>query len=267
MTLALMLAIWATNTLLPDQLQTSVDRIARWGFLETPWLYGYLLAFTGFFPLVFGFIPRLSFYKVWKPLLLANLPVSLFFILWDAWFTARGVWGFNPAYISGFHLLGLPWEEIAFFIVIPAACTFIYWSLNAVLPREPFRAVEKPFTLLLAIALLVVGLWRWEHIYTATTFVLTSGFLFYHYLFIPRGYRGRFYLAFLVSCIPFLLVNGILTGALTEAPVVMYNPDENFGMRAGTIPVDDFVYSLLMLFANITLFEALLRRQGHPAAR
>jgi hypothetical protein len=42
----------------------------------------------------------------------------------------------------------------------------------------------------------------------------------------------------------------------------MYNPEENFGVRIGTVPVDDFAYSFLMLFANISLFEAFGKRHS-----
>lgn len=248
--------VWKSNTILSGQLQTSVNALGHWPGLETKWLYAGLLGFTASFPLIFGFLPQLKFYRVWRPLLLANLPVSIFFILWDAYFAARGAWGFSPAYTTGLTFAGLPWEEILFFMIIPSACIFIYWSLNAVIPREPFRTAEAGITLGLAILLLAMGLWRWEQIYTSTTCLLTAGFLLIHRLVVPAGYRGRFFLAYLVSCIPFLVINGILTGALTAGPVVLYNPDEYSGIRAGTVPVDDFAYSFLMLFANVTLFEA-----------
>lgn len=253
--------VWMFNTLVPDQLQTSVDTLHKIPWLESRWLYAWLLAFTGTFPLLFGFLPQLKFHRVWGILLLANLPVSAFFIFWDAWFTSRGVWGFSPAYTSGIDWFGLPWEECMFFVIIPAACIFIYWSINAVTPTEPFRRIERPLTVALALVFLILGAWKWDHIYTATTSLLSGFFLVGHFLFVPSGYRGRFYLAYLVSCIPFLLINGALTGAFTEGPVVLYNPDEYFGIRVQTIPVDDFGYSFLMLFANVTLFEALMARR------
>jgi lycopene cyclase domain-containing protein len=112
----------------------------------------------------------------------------------------------------------------------------------------------------LILFLFVIGLWKWDHIYTSTATILSGVFLLYHLLFISPGYRGRFYLAYIVSCIPFLLVNGVLTGGFTKGPVVMYNPEEYFGIRVGTVPVDDFAYSFLMLFANITLFEAFSKK-------
>lgn len=252
--------IWSINTITPDQLIQTVNPFTHIPFFETKWLYAYLLIFTFFCPLVFGFIPRLSFYKVWDKVLLANLPVSIFFIAWDVYFTRKDVWGFSPKYISGSNWFGLPWEECMFFVIIPSACIFIYWSVNILSPKQPFAKIEKAITWSLAGFFLAVGVFRWDSIYTSTTCILTSGFLLYHVLFIKGNYRGHFYRAYLISCIPFLVINGVLTGGFTQGPVVMYDPDEYFGLRLRTVPVDDFVYSFLMLFANVTLFEAFLKQ-------
>ena len=252
--------IWYLNEIQTGNLVTDVSAIQPIAFFETKWLYTILLIFTGSFPFIFGFLPQLKFHKQWGNVLLANLPVTAFFILWDIYFTQKGVWGFSKAYTTGFQFIGLPWEECLFFLIIPSACTFIYWSLNSVIIKEPFRRIEQSISIVLIIFLLAIGLLNWNHIYTSTATILSALFLTYHILFIPAGYRGRFYLAYIVSCIPFLLVNGVLTGGFTEGPVVMYNPDEYFGLRVGTVPVDDFAYSFLMLFANITVFEAISKR-------
>ncbi|MGK2864336.1 MAG: lycopene cyclase domain-containing protein [Chitinophagaceae bacterium] len=257
MSIILIIGLWISNEVKPDMLQQDVESIRLISLLESRWLYAGLLVFTGIFPLIFGFLPKLQFHKQWTNVLLANIPVTIFFLLWDWYFTKNGVWGFSDSYTSGFTVYGLPWEECMFFLIIPVACIFIYWSLNSVIVKEPFASLEKTISVGLAILFFGIGFWKWDHIYTSTASLLSALFLVYHVLFIGPGYRGRFYLAYLVSCIPFLLVNGVLTGGFTKGPVVMYNPEEYFGIRVGTVPVDDFVYSFLMLFLNITLFERL----------
>ena len=68
---------------------------------------------------------------------------------------------------------------------------------------------------------------------------------------------GRFYLAYLVSLIPFYIVNGILTGI----PVVIYNDLQNSGIRIGTIPFEDHFYSLAMILMNVLFFEYFRTKQ------
>jgi lycopene cyclase domain-containing protein len=247
--------LWATNAVQQGQLMERVGPLFRIDFLETHWLYAGLLAFTFSFPLLFGFLPQLKFYQKWPRFLAANLPVSAVFIVWDVYFTKIGVWGFSEKYTTGWRPLGLPWEECLFFVCIPAACVFIDVSLRHFFPKEPFARFEKGITLCLMLLFFSVGLLFWSHIYTATATLGCGLFLLYQLLFVKNGRRGWLYLTFLVSCIPFLIVNGILTGIATESPVVLYNPEEYFGLRMGTIPVDDLAYSFLMLGLNIELFH------------
>ncbi len=254
-TLAVLALNWATNSVRPGNLMTEIDPIFHLGFLETRWLYAAVLGFTFSFPLIFGFLPQLQFYKKWPRFFAANLPVSAIFIAWDIYFTKIGVWGFSEKYTTGWKILGLPWEEWLFFVCVPAACVFIFESLKYFLKNEPFARFEKNLTRVLAVIFFIVGLIFWENIYTATTNLACGFFMVYQILFVKNGRRGWFYLAYLFSCIPFLLVNGILTGMATENPVVIYNAEEYFGIRVGTVPVDDFAYSFLMLFGNIMLFE------------
>jgi lycopene cyclase domain-containing protein len=73
----------------------------------------------------------------------------------------------------------------------------------------------------------------------------------------------HFYITFLVILIPFLIVNGILTGSITgiESPVVWYNNSENLGIRIHTIPIEDVAYCFSLLFGNLMIFENLKNKQ------
>tara|TARA_B110000305_G_C19176568_1_gene509917 strand:- start:201 stop:407 length:207 start_codon:yes stop_codon:yes gene_type:complete len=53
-----------------------------------------------------------------------------------------------------------------------------------------------------------------------------------------------------------VIVNGILTGLLDpNTPPVWYNNDEFIGVRFLTIPIEDFLYSLILMYTNFILFE------------
>lgn len=68
---------------------------------------------------------------------------------------------------------------------------------------------------------------------------------------------SSFFLTFLIILVPFIIVNGILTGSFIENEVVWYNNDENLGIRFFTIPVEDFAYAFSMILFNLLLIGKL----------
>jgi len=59
----------------------------------------------------------------------------------------------------------------------------------------------------------------------------------------------------LVCLLPFLIVNGLLTGSATTLPVVWYNPAEFSGWRIITIPVEDLFYNFDLLVGFVAFFN------------
>lgn len=228
------------------------------------WLYLAINLGSIAVPLAFSFEKRARFYKSWPSLFPALLITALVFIVWDVWFTSIGIWRFNPEYISGIYLLNLPVEEWMFFLFIPYSCVFIHESLKQLLPGSPMKNYGKPIAILLGICSIAIGLINLQHMYTAVTFLAIGTFLLFTVRFSSPQFMGRFFLTYLVSLIPFTVVNGILTGM----PVLIYNANENIGIRIGTIPLEDFFYSMLMLLMNITIFEYLqTKRNSTDAAK
>lgn len=205
-------------------------------------------------PLGLSFDKRVNFRQYWHKLALAIALPAAFFIAWDALFTHWGVWSFSPKYTLGITWLGLPLEEWMFFLTVPYACTFVYACLEAYFPKNSFLDRHaRSISLGLAIGLLAVGLIFYDRAYTASASLLTAAWLFFRF-WQNNSYMGRFYRAYLVCLLPFLLVNGILT----YLPVVMYNDAENLGVRIISIPIEDTVYGMLLQLMNIHLF---LRKQ------
>ncbi len=224
--------------------------------------YLYLLLDLGSiaFPLLASFEPRIRFRAKWSGLFAGIVVMMLVFIPWDVAFTAAGVWGFNPRYLIGVDLFGLPLEEWLFFLCIPYACLFLYEVMRYALPRDVLAKIARPLSIGLITLLLLIGLLHFDRLYTSITFLLCAAFLSYH-LFIARSeWLGRFYLGYAISLIPFLLVNGMLTGWLIPEPVVWYNNAENLGIRINTIPIEDSMYMLLMLLIVTTFHERGSRR-------
>ncbi|MGQ7854083.1 lycopene cyclase domain-containing protein [Pedobacter sp. WC2501] len=205
-----------------------------------------------FFPLVLSFDKKVHFFSKWKFVFPAILLTGIIFLIWDILFTRLAVWSFNPDYLIGLNLLGLPLEEILFFLTVPYACVFIYECLNAYFPKNDLQkysfAISNLF-LGLCVAILFFGYNRW---YTLINF----GFLFIvlayvEYVNVDFRFMYKFYRAYLISLIPFYIVNGFLT----SMPVVMYNDKQNLGFRVGTIPFEDHFYLMGLLLMNIYLYE------------
>lgn len=248
---------WGIDSVVPEQLMINVPRVSNWNFMESHRAYMYLHIFTFVSVFSLSFDKNVHYYKKWSFLWLPTLLVGGFFIGWDVVFTAREVWGFNHDYVTGLFFLGLPVEEWLFFFTVPFACVFIYECLNFYIKRDLLKRVEPFITPTLIFVFLSIGLFFFWHQYTATTFLLAGGVLGGHYYLTDGRYRSRFYQAYLVSWIPFMLVNGVLTGGYTEQPIVQYNPEEYLGIRITSVPLDDSVYNFLLLLLIISGYERL----------
>jgi lycopene cyclase domain-containing protein len=221
------------------------------------YLYLILNILTISFPLVRSFEHRVQYAKKWFALFPAIGITGVFFLVWDHWFTVMGIWEFNPRYLTGIFFFELPLEEWLFFLTVPFACIFIYEVLNYFIKKDVLGSVAKPITFVLIPVFLVIGLLNLDKWYTSVNFLVATSMLSVHFILFQGKYLGRFYLTYLVHLIPFLLINGILTGSFIEEPVVIYNNTENLGIRLFTIPIEDTVYSMTLLLMNLTIYERI----------
>ncbi len=224
-------------------------------------VYAWLLLISFAGPFFLSFDKKVAFYELW-PGLFAGIFVNAFlFISWDYWFTKLHVWSFNPDYVFDTRLLGMPLEEWAFFIVIPYAGVFIYACLKTYFPGDSF----KPFTgflnyLFIILCLLAIIFFN-SRLYTVVNCSLAFILLFVQQYWIKGKYMGYFWMSYFVQLIPFLIVNGILTGAFTANPIVIYNEGEITGWRIKTIPVEDLIYALTCLLLPLSIMELWVKRR------
>jgi len=228
---------------------------------ETRYFYLGINLFVISLPFLLSFDKKVHFYRKWYALFPAIILTAMLFIPWDVVFTANAIWGFNPQYyLSEYAIFGLPLEEWLFFLTVPYACVFIYECLHYYVPQQWFQRMEQYITAGLLCTFILLAVFYWNHAYTAVTSLFCIAFLLLMLVYQSAWFRGRFYMAFVLSIIPFLLVNGALTGMFTQAPVVVYNDAHNLAIRIISIPLDDALYAFLLLGINISLFEAFLRR-------
>lgn len=179
---------------------------------------------------------------------------ALFYIIWDICFTKMGIWSFNDNYITGIKLVNLPIEEVMFFFVIPYCCVFIYECVRAYFPLLQNNASSLLMLKLTGIILLIIAILNHDRAYPFFTFFFNGLFIFALLAFQKKKLiinLTAFLVAYLIILIPFLIVNGLLTAI----PVVLYNDNENLGIRLYTIPIEDIFYGMLLIMMNVVGYE------------
>lgn len=223
------------------------------------YLYLSLLVISISFPLFFT-IFYIDFIKKWKLFFISTATIAVIFLIWDAIFTEMGVWGFNSEYYLGFLLIKMPIEEWLFFFTIPFASLFIHYSLYHAYPK---LLINKNLTIFLSFFLITFSVYlafiNSLKLYTLVNFSTLTLTLFIGVIYNAHLLQ-KFLISFLIIIIPFFIVNGILTGFLTENPVVWYNSNEIIGFRLLTIPIEDIGYAFSMLFSNLMIFEFLKQK-------
>jgi lycopene cyclase domain-containing protein len=225
--------------------------------------YTYLLLDLGslFFPFILSFDKKVGFYKHWKDLFPSIIITSIFFIIWDVFFTQQNVWSFNPDYITGIYIFNLPIEEVLFFICVPYACVFIFEVLKAYFKTSIIKNALLFSLVVIGISLLS-GLIHFDKIYTTVNSFICL-FLVVYATFIKKFKDlNWFYFAYLISLIPFLICNGVLTAL----PIVSYNSNEFSNIRIYTIPFEDVFYCLSLLLSNVLLMYYFRARRMKKAS-
>jgi lycopene cyclase domain-containing protein len=224
--------------------------------VNNQYTYFIILAASLAGPLLLSFDKKVAFYKNWKYLFPAMVIPALLYIAWDIYFTAKGVWSFNEAYITGIKIINLPIEEVLFFFVVPYCCIFIYECIRSYFPAAAKIKWADKLLQAMAIALLVAGTILHNKYYTGWTFILTGAVILLLYIFKKQFSffnASLFVISYAVMLLPFLIVNGFLTAI----PVVLYNDAENLGLRIYTIPFEDTFYGMLLILLNVVIYEKL----------
>ncbi len=196
------------------------------------------------FPLAFSFERRLRFYSKARPLLLAMFLVGFLFVGWDVFATYRGHWSFNPSYVNETRLLGIPLEEMLFFVTVPYSCLFVFESIRYFLgDARLFPPKKWPFAGAgILVAALSFGFLNQEYTFLATLSVgLTVLFVSTTNIEI---FSSRAYWIYIVATLVLFLIFNFI---LTSLPVVEYSSSSICNVRLTTIPLEDFLFNFSML--------------------
>lgn len=220
-------------------------------------LYLYIDLFTLSGPLLLSFDKKVGFYKYWTALFPSIVLMMIIFIGNDIYFTTQGYWGFNENYLTGFKIANLPIEECLFFVVVPYACVFIYECVKSYSHLVFKTTILVSMWFIIAILLFVFALYYFSHAYTFFAFFGASCLLFLMLYSRNDNFIRIFSISIIIILIPFLIVNGILTGSGIDEEVVWYNENAIVGIRILSIPFEDVFYCIFMLLAVLLPYEFL----------
>jgi lycopene cyclase domain-containing protein len=214
------------------------------------------------FPFLLSFKWKFAYYRYYKALFPAIAIVGLGYIIWDSIVTARGDWWFNYDYLSGISIIGLPIEEILFFVVVPYSCIFIYENLEHFIPDKTIR-YNKWFYIGLVVLFILGGIAFYHQDYTILALMSCAFFFIIAVWRFPDILQSRnYWLYILISMIPFIIFNYLLT----STPIVLYKPDAIWGGdglwngRFLTIPLEDFFYNFSMLSFYLVVYLYFKKR-------
>lgn len=84
------------------------------------------------FPFFLSLLMRIRMYRHPGALIRSIGSVCAVYWFWDVLATARGHWSFNPDFVLGTRIAGMPVEEWLFFIVITFVAIFTYEAVRLV---------------------------------------------------------------------------------------------------------------------------------------
>lgn len=227
--------------------------------------------------IIFSLISANFFYKKMvfpslKTSLTAISPVAMFFIIWDILVT-NDWWAFNSKHNLGIYFFNLPIEEVMFFFTVPYACLTLWINLKNNKNINKIKFLQKDFIkskdtkifyvattilfLLFMINALHFGDLDQSREYTLT--VLSLLFI----TFINDYFSNLFLfkkIKFLTLIFIVIILTTIFNGYLTMRPVVTYNQHVKTDLLVYTIPIEDYLYGLILIINIIYIYEKLNKK-------
>jgi len=182
------------------------------------------------------------------PFILSVSTAALVFIIWDIK-VAEKWWFFNNKYILGIKFLKLPIEEILFFFTVPFSCLIIFLNLNSFIPLK----INFDFYFFLIFVFLILSFYflKKRKAYPFFVFLLLSVNIFLDYFL-------KIYLlnqvTFYVYLIAALFLTFVFNYYLTSKKIVTYSKNYKTNFLITTIPFEDFIYGINLLYTNLILY-------------
>ena len=151
-------------------------------------------------------------------------------------------------------------QRSGYFLLLSPFAVFLFMN-PLIIFFKPQIASQKNLqtSLLIGVVLIILAFVFFEKTYTTTYFSFSGIILILIFLCKPKWWK-KFQIMFVFSLIPFLIVNGFLTGSFTDQPVVSYNDEQNLGIRLLNIPFEDIFYCFNILVLVVAVYEYQLSK-------
>lgn len=180
--------------------------------------------------------------RQWRRFSLVTILVSLPWIILDMWSHGRGWWQYSPEHTSLWRIIGLPIEEVLFFVVVPFACLALLSGIERSTSQRylPHRVVITVCgVIVVAAAVMALLISRERTIFDAILAIIVIAVMASQW----QRWTISDGIWWLVVIGLFLICNTILT----SVPIVTYNYNYGSMVRIGSIPVEDVFYNLSLL--------------------
>jgi lycopene cyclase domain-containing protein len=202
------------------------------------------------------FYPKMQKLKL-RSVVMSIIVPGIVFVATDVFVTDL-FWYFNSEHILGIFFLTVPVEEILFFITVPFGCLVLWVNWKKLSDnRHSIRSAPLIFA---AIAVVLATVSFSLHL-SYTSFVLAALLLciIIDGILRTRLFRKLVFLQYLgiVSMLTF-----IFNLYLTARPVVTYNLLMKTNLQVATIPLEDFVYGVVLVSFVVILYEYMEHRSA-----
>ena len=223
--------------------------------------FGYLeILLIIFVPVAFlSLLTRFSVYRRYTPLAISIIFVAPFYILWDQLAVIYGTWSFNKANVIGLYFFHIPFEEVAFFLVVPFSTIFILEVLSGRIQGELNRQTVISAGISFSILLVIFGIVNISRSYTSIVSFFAAGSIILGLsLNIDLMLSKSLWLYMVISYVPFIIFDHILV----TLPVFTYGKGAIIGLKIIGIPVEEFLYVFSLLLSYAIFYDLFRRRIG-----
>jgi len=222
------------------------------------YLYLYINLAILFLPLAISFErKRINYQSRIKSVVLSIISVGTVFVAWDVLATYRGHWSFNPDYVVGARLLGLPIEEILFFVTVPFSCLFTYEALMYFLKDGKIHLAGK-LQPVVGIVFVFLSFFFLNKEYTFLALLSVGMTILIAPKVVGHIFSSKLYWYYIAATFAFFLVFNFF---LTSLPIVEYSNQAISGLRVTTIPIEDLMFNFSLLTLYLAVYLRLSRNR------